>query len=300
MKKTFKLFFAIMIVIMTFNISFSQSDSLYIAPRYELSIVNYELVSPTVYEFDMYLRQLTTSRDSTVMLYGTCQYYLKYDTLFKNGGTMTVSIVSSDLAPNLRPTVATPTLNQLRFAANLPSSPSTTDTVRWLTPGTKVARVRLTNSVPFNTGVDIALKWRNKGYGNPYTKITVFTGNDNVTLVDITDSTRHNNMPTGIEPNPVLTSIPNEFNLSQNYPNPFNPTTKIDFAIPVDGKVNMRVYDITGRELVNLVNEVRPAGFYSVNFNGANFASGIYFYRIEVEAQGEKKYEMTKRMVLIK
>ena len=88
--------------------------------------------------------------------------------------------------------------------------------------------------------------------------------------------------------------------MNQNFPNPFNPTTKIDYSIPVEGKVNIAVYDIAGREVMNLVNAVQPAGFYSVNFNGVNLASGMYFYRINVEGESAKNFRATKRMVLIK
>ncbi|HAY33605.1 MAG TPA: T9SS type A sorting domain-containing protein [Ignavibacteria bacterium] len=87
-----------------------------------------------------------------------------------------------------------------------------------------------------------------------------------------------------------------EYSLSQNYPNPFNPLTKINFALPEDGKVNLVIYDMLGREVMKLVNnELKTAGKYSVEFNGVNFASGVYFYRLEAN-----KFVQTKRMVLIK
>ncbi|HAY34814.1 MAG TPA: peptidase S8, partial [Bacteroidetes bacterium] len=61
-----------------------------------------------------------------------------------------------------------------------------------------------------------------------------------------------------------------------NYPNPFNPTTKIDYDIPYDGKVSILLYDISGREVAKLVNEVKTAGYYTAVFNGADLASGMY------------------------
>jgi hypothetical protein len=91
------------------------------------------------------------------------------------------------------------------------------------------------------------------------------------------------------------TSLPMNYSLSQNYPNPFNPTTKISFALQKQEFVSLKIYDITGREIQTLVNEVKQAGYYSVNFNGSSLASGVYFYRLQ---SGD--FVQTKRMVLIK
>jgi hypothetical protein len=97
----------------------------------------------------------------------------------------------------------------------------------------------------------------------------------------------------------VNIGVPNKYDLSQNYPNPFNPVTKIDFDLPFDSKVSIRFYDITGREIKTLVNDTKQAGYYTVEFNGNNMASGIYFYRIEAEGSGQK-FVMTKKALLIK
>ncbi len=94
----------------------------------------------------------------------------------------------------------------------------------------------------------------------------------------------------------VEVGVPAKFELSQNYPNPFNPTTKIDFALPVDSRVTLIIYDITGREITRLLNnEFRKASYYTVEFKGSTFSSGVYFYRIQAD-----KNIMTKKMVLIK
>lgn len=97
----------------------------------------------------------------------------------------------------------------------------------------------------------------------------------------------------------VIVGVPTAYAISQNYPNPFNPTTKIDFELPYDGKVSILLYDISGREVAKLVNEVKTAGYYSVQFNGANLSSGMYFYRINAEGSGQN-FVTTKKMVLIK
>ncbi len=89
--------------------------------------------------------------------------------------------------------------------------------------------------------------------------------------------------------------IPTVFNLYQNYPNPFNPVTKISYDLPKNTNVTIRIYDLIGREVTTLVNnEFRNAGRYEINWNAANYASGVYFYRIEAGS-----YVSTKKMVLI-
>ncbi len=79
----------------------------------------------------------------------------------------------------------------------------------------------------------------------------------------------------------VIVGVPDKFSIAQNYPNPFNPSTKIDFQIPADGKVKLAIYDNSGKEIAVLTDEVKTAGYYSVNFNATNLSSGIYFYKIE-------------------
>ena len=99
--------------------------------------------------------------------------------------------------------------------------------------------------------------------------------------------------------NEVEVGVPDKYNMSQNYPNPFNPTTKIDYDIPYDGKVSILLYDMTGREIANLVNEIKTAGYHSVQLNASGFASGMYFYRITAQGSNNN-FVMTKKMVLIK
>ncbi|MDD5361231.1 MAG: T9SS type A sorting domain-containing protein [Ignavibacteria bacterium] len=99
---------------------------------------------------------------------------------------------------------------------------------------------------------------------------------------------------TGVTPI-TLTSIPTDYSLKQNYPNPFNPTTKINFAIPKQGLVTMKIYDVLGREVRTLVNEIKQVGNYSVEFNASDLASGVYFYKLDAGT-----FSDIKRMILIK
>lgn len=89
--------------------------------------------------------------------------------------------------------------------------------------------------------------------------------------------------------------IPDRFALEQNYPNPFNPATFIKFQLPKQAQVSIKVFDILGREVVVLVNEVKQPGYYEIRFDGSSLASGMYFYKIEAGTFVE-----TKKMVLIK
>ncbi|MCW9097668.1 MAG: T9SS type A sorting domain-containing protein [Ignavibacteriaceae bacterium] len=90
-------------------------------------------------------------------------------------------------------------------------------------------------------------------------------------------------------------TTPTSYALGQNYPNPFNPSTKISYSIPVEGFVNLDVYNSIGQKVASLVNENKTAGTYEVNFDAAKLSSGIYFYKI---ASGN--FTETKKMILMK
>jgi hypothetical protein len=97
--------------------------------------------------------------------------------------------------------------------------------------------------------------------------------------------------------------IPTEFALYQNYPNPFNPTTTIKYQIPKLSFVTITVYDVLGNEIETLVSEQKPIGNYDVEFNAKGLASGIYFYRLQVEDPSigsESSFIETNKMVLMK
>ena len=93
----------------------------------------------------------------------------------------------------------------------------------------------------------------------------------------------------------VDNSISASFELSQNYPNPFNPSTVISYQVPTDSKVTLKLFNILGNEVSTLVNEVKAAGKYDVNFNASKLTSGIYFYTITAG-----NFSATKKMALVK
>jgi hypothetical protein len=105
---------------------------------------------------------------------------------------------------------------------------------------------------------------------------------DNMTVTPIITGITKNEIPVG-------------FGLKQNYPNPFNPSTRINYQIPKQGMVTLKVYDITGNEVATLVNEVEQPGDKSVNFNASDLASGVYYYKLQ-----SGNYTDTKKLVLLK
>jgi hypothetical protein len=97
----------------------------------------------------------------------------------------------------------------------------------------------------------------------------------------------------------VLVSRPGKFFVGQNYPNPSNPRSKIDFELPVDGKVSIRLYNMLGEEVSTVMDETKEAGYYSAEFDGSILASGVYFYRILAEGKNVR-FTKTMKMVLVK
>jgi len=94
--------------------------------------------------------------------------------------------------------------------------------------------------------------------------------------------------------------IPDRFQLMQNYPNPFNPSTTIRYSVPVQGRMRLRIFDVIGREVASLVDEIQSAGTYVVEWQGSDnagrqLASGVYFYRLDGVG-----HTVTKKMMLLK
>ena len=92
-----------------------------------------------------------------------------------------------------------------------------------------------------------------------------------------------------------LMPLPESFSLSAAYPNPFNPTTTLDFAIPVDSKVSLSIYNLQGREMSMLINDNIDAGYYTVVWDANTYASGVYFVKM---IAGE--YVKTQKLMLVK
>jgi photosystem II stability/assembly factor-like uncharacterized protein len=93
----------------------------------------------------------------------------------------------------------------------------------------------------------------------------------------------------------ISSEVPSKYSLAQNYPNPFNPVTNIKFSIPKAGNVKLAVFDITGREVAELVNSQLSAGTYKADFNAENLSSGVYFYKLVTN-----EFTEVKKMILVK
>ncbi|HMQ69824.1 MAG TPA: T9SS type A sorting domain-containing protein [Ignavibacteria bacterium] len=96
-----------------------------------------------------------------------------------------------------------------------------------------------------------------------------------------------------------MIGTPVSHTLNQNYPNPFNPTTNVEFGISESGFVSLKVYDIRGRQVAQLVNKLKEPGNYTVKFDGSNISSGVYFYSINVVGGGQK-FSKTLKLVISK
>lgn len=95
--------------------------------------------------------------------------------------------------------------------------------------------------------------------------------------------------------NEVADMLPTTYELYQNYPNPFNPSTVIRFALPVESKVTLKVYNILGQEVATLIDGEMVAGYHKVVFNANNLSSGVYFYRLDAN-----KFSKTMKFMLVK
>lgn len=100
--------------------------------------------------------------------------------------------------------------------------------------------------------------------------------------------------PVGVE---QQTEIPVDYSLSQNYPNPFNPSTNIKFDLPSDNNVQIKVYDLLGKEVATLVNGRYSAGSHEINWDASDLSSGVYIYKM-ITSDG--KFSQTKKMLLVK
>lgn len=202
------------------------------------------------------------------------------------------------------PFLVTQPNTNVQWNSNIPQ------TVTWNVANTNVAPVSCSN-VNIKLSVD-------GGFTYPYT-LAVNTPNDgseNVTLPSLMNSqarvkveavgniffdisNTNFSITNVVSVNNIGTEIPDNYSLSQNFPNPFNPSTKINFDIPVSSKVELKILDLSGREVTTLVNGNINPGSYSVTFNSENLSSGIYFYKIIASGENQN-YVMTKKMTLLK
>lgn len=185
-----------------------------------------------------------------------------------------------------------------------------TDVDLWLGSSTGKKRIRLSGNnmeaviignfsvVPLDIEPDFhhAGIWYDYFSGDSFTVTNV---HDQVTLAAgefhiYTDQPLETPEPGLLFTTPETGTVPLTFGLSQNYPNPFNPETRIHFSLPTDGQVTLTVYDLLGKTVRTLVDEIRPAGRYYIQWDGTNHvgkpvSSGVYLYRLESGGKTELK-----------
>ncbi len=139
----------------------------------------------------------------------------------------------------------------------------------------------------FNIGILERMDFLDKNHGWAYANysppkgVHTTTGGDSITYY------------TGIQQ--ISNIVPDNLKLEQNYPNPFNPVTNIRYSLKKPGFVSLRIFNVQGKEISNLVNQKQQAGEYQYSFEAVNLSSGIYFYTLQTE-----NFSETKKMMLIK
>ncbi len=121
--------------------------------------------------------------------------------------------------------------------------------------------------------------------------------NDLVTIPGVKVYKDSSRLAVWYSPNSVTEQsvAPRQYELSQNYPNPFNPSTTIRYALPHSIRVSLKVYNTLGQEVATLVNETKPAGVYTVQFDAGGLASGVYYFRLQA---GD--FVHTKKMLVVR
>lgn len=181
---------------------------------------------------------------------------------------------------------------------------ATTQSITVSPTTTTVYTVQVTNSVGCIATDDIQVTVYDTRCGNNGNKVLVCHNGITICVSESAVSAHLNHGdhldscnggPDNIMGGEIISEIPHEYMLHANYPNPFNPVTTLKFDLPFDSEVTLTVYDMLGREVAALVNELKPAGRHSVTFNAAGLPSGMYFYKIKA---GE--FVQVRKMILLK
>ncbi|MBK9403330.1 MAG: T9SS type A sorting domain-containing protein [Ignavibacteria bacterium] len=285
--KTIKNFKSVILVLMFLaNLSFAET------PSFKVNVSNINYTSKNTLEFDIYLLNGNNENSKQEELrYSLGQYFFEFNSKIANGGNLNYTIVDSDLPEAMRPRNASVKENQLRLFVNSVSADKKNLPVfNNKSPGLLIVRMKLETSAEKFAEVPLELKLSQSKFK---TKVFSFDGKKNIELANSDDNSIEG--VTGKLSNESIANIPAEFALTQNYPNPFNPSTTINYELPASNFVTLKIYDLTGKEVMTLVNEKLDAGRYSATFNGSNLASGMYFYKITA---GE--FTFVRKMVLIK
>ena len=276
----------IIAVIFLTNISFAET------PTFKINVSNINYTSKNSLEFDIYLLNGNNENSKQEELrYSLGQYFFEFNPKIANGGNLNYTIVNSELPEAMRPRNASVKDNQLRLFVNSVSADKRNLPVfKAKSPGLLIARMKLETSADKFADTPLDLQLSKSIFK---TKVFTYDGKKNIELANSDDNSIEG--VTGKLTNESIANIPAEFALGQNFPNPFNPSTTINYELPASNFVTLKIYDLTGKEVMTLVNENQNAGRYTATFNGANLASGMYFYKITA---GE--FTFVRKMVLIK
>lgn len=254
-------------------------------PTYTLTARNLHLIAPDSLTFDIYLK---STNSAVLFRLGVGQFVLNYNPNFSNGGNLSIALLQSDL-DTCRPQNISITTSRISFICSSPSISSCIISNTGL--GSLVGKFSLKNTTEFLPLDSFKLSWASPP--GLTTKIAVY--NDNGVIIFITSpQTHYIDLLAGIN-NSFFSSLQNNFRLEQNYPNPFNPKTKISYELRVSNYVILKIFDVNGREVETLINEKQNVGYYRIEWDGRDYPSGVYFYRIQSD-----NFKEVKRMILIK
>ena len=276
----------ILAVILLTNISFAD------APKFKINVSNLNHTSNNTLEFDIYLLNGNNENSKQEELrYSLGQYFFEFNPKIANGGNLNYTIADSDLPEAMRPRNASVRDNLLcLFVNSINPDKGNLPVINYKNGGLLIARMKLETTADKFEDTPLDMKLSESKFK---TKVFTYDGMKNIELLSSDDNSIEG--VTGNSPKESSANLPTESALGQNYPNPFNPETKINYELPIANYVTLKVYDMTGKEIMTLVNENQNAGRYTATFNGSNLASGMYFYKITA---GE--FTFVRKMVLIK
>jgi hypothetical protein len=260
--------------LMTFvisNLSFSQPD-------YNMSLNNGVRVNLNTIEFDISIKSLNTSFNLT-----SYQCSFLFNNAVANGGQLSFTYIDGSSQLSNLPTFAIG-INSFDGQPKLTfASMAGTDLIS--NNEVVVGRFRLKNTNAF-ANVDPNISWSFGGFVS-----TILTGES---FQNITTPVNHtNNLTLGF--NSHSSNLPSDYKLLQNYPNPFNPSTTIAFDLPVDGHVNLAVFNVLGQKVENVISDRYDAGSHAIDFASKELSSGTYFCKLEID---DKYVEIIKMVIL--
>lgn len=249
-----------------FLITFLFSSLGFSQPDYNMRLANGVKVNENTIEFDISIKGVNGNFNLT-----SYQCSFLYNPAITNGGQLTFTYIDGTSQLSNLPTFAIGINNadgesKLTFA-----SMAGTDVIS--NNDVIVGRFRLQNTNAF-VNIDPNIRWNFGGFVS-----TILTGES---FQNITTPVNHTSNLT-LGSNSQGSNLPSDFKLLQNYPNPFNPSTTITFDLPVEGYVNLEVFNVLGQQVEQLISDRIDAGSHSVEFAGNGLSSGTYFCKLEID-----------------